>query len=197
MPYRSRPLTAPASSERRRWLRALGAIAAGAPFAALAGFNFFTSEYTIGRDELQAQIAKRFPVRQRYAELFSVNLREPRLVLDAAGNRAAITALMTIGSPLMQPSSVEGIVTVSSALRYDVPALTLRLHEPRAERIELQGLNGRDAERLQQIGGMVAQELLRDYPLQTFKREELTVGRKTYEIGDITVQQDDIKVQLK
>ena len=197
MPYRSRPLTAPASSERRRWLRALGAIAAGGPFAALAGFNFFTSEYTIGRDELQAQIAKRFPVRQRYAELFSVNLREPRLVLDAAGNRAAITALMTIGSPLMQPSSVEGIVTVSSALRYDVPAFTLRLHEPRAERIELQGLHGRDAERLQQIGGMVAQELLRDYPLQTFKREELTVGRKTYEIGDITVQQDDIKVQLK
>ena len=187
----------PLASRRQAMRALLGALALHAPFAALAGFNFFTSEYTIGRDELQAQIAKRFPVRQRYAELFSVNLREPRLVLDAAGNRAAITALMTIGSPLMQPSSVEGIVTVSSALKYDVPAFTLRLHEPRAERIELQGLHGRDAERLQQIGGMVAQELLRDYPLQTFKREELTVGRKTYEIGDITVQQDDIKVQLK
>ena len=187
----------PLASRRQAMRALLGALALHAPFAALAGFNFFTSEYTIGRDELQAQIAKRFPVRQRYAELFSVNLREPRLVLDAAGNRAAITALMTIGSPLMQPSSVEGIVTVSSALRYDLPAFTLRLHEPRAERIELQGLHGRDAERLQQIGGMVAQELLRDYPLQTFKREELTVGRKTYEIGDITVQQDDIKVQLK
>jgi hypothetical protein len=193
MHFHAKPL-----ASRRQAMRALlGALALHAPFAALAGFNFFTSEYTIGRDELQAQIAKRFPVRQRYAELFSVNLREPRLVLDAAGNRAAITALMTIGSPLMQPSSVEGIVTVSSALKYDVPAFTLRLHEPRAERIELQGLHGRDAERLQQIGGMVAQELLRDYPLQTFKREELTVGRKTYEIGDITVQQDDIKVQLK
>ena len=197
MPHRSCHTAFSAVPERRQWLRALAAVAAGAPLAALAGFNFFTSEYTVGRDELQAQIAKRFPVRQRYAELFSVNLRDPKLVLDAAGNRAAITALMTIGSPLMQPSSVEGIVTVSSALKYDVPALTLRLHEPRAERIELQGLNGRDAERLQQIGGMVAQELLRDYPLHTFKREELTVGRKTYEIGDITVQQDEIKVALK
>lgn len=185
-------------ASRRQALRALlGAAALHAPFAALAGFNFFTSEYTIGRDELQAQIAKRFPVRQRYAELFSVNLRDPKLTLDAAGNRAGITALMTIGSPLMQPSSVEGIVSVSSALKYDVSALTLRLHDPRAERIELQGLNGRDAERLQQIGGLVAQELLRDYPLRTFKPEELTVGRKTYEIGDITVQRDDIKVALK
>lgn len=185
------------SADRRGLLRALAVAAAGTPFAALAGFNFFTSEYTIGRDELQAQIAKRFPVRQRYAELFSVALRDPKLVLDPAGNRAAITALMTIGSPLLQPSSVEGIVSVSSALKYDVPALTLRLHDPRAERIELQGLSGRDAERLQQIGGLVAQELLRDYPLRTFKPEELTVGRKTYEIGDITVQQDDIKVALK
>jgi len=197
MPHRSCHTAFPAVPERRQWLRALAAVAAGAPLAALAGFNFFTSEYTVGRDELQAQIAKRFPVRQRYAELFSVNLRDPKLVLDAAGNRAAITALMTIGSPLMQPSSVEGIVTVSSALKYDVPALTLRLHEPRAERIELQGLNGRDAERLQQIGGMVAQELLRDYPLHTFKPQELTVGRKTYEIGAITVQDTAITVQLK
>ncbi|HZX84664.1 MAG TPA: hypothetical protein VFF19_13940, partial [Reyranella sp.] len=110
-----RNLSLPASFARRDVLRVLAVAAAGAPFAALAGFNFFTSEYTIGRDELQAQIAKRFPVRQRYAELFSVSLRDPTLVLDAAGNRAAITALMTIGSPLMQPSSVEGIVSVSSA----------------------------------------------------------------------------------
>ncbi|MDM0087322.1 MULTISPECIES: DUF1439 domain-containing protein [unclassified Variovorax] len=177
-------------------LKALIGIATGAPLAALAGFNFFTSEYTIGRDELQAQIAKRFPVRQRYAELFSVSLRDPQLTLDPAANRAGITANMTIGSPLLQPSSVEGIVSVSSALKYDVAALALRLHEPRAERIELQGLDGRDAERLQKIGGLVAQELLRDYPLRTFKPEELTVGRKTYQIGDITVQQDDIKVAL-
>lgn len=182
----------------RRWLlRALlGAAGLQAASTALAGFNFFTSEYTIGRDELQAQIAKRFPVRQRYAELFSIGLREPQLALDPAGNRAAITALMTIGSPLLQPSSVEGIVSISSALKYDVAALALRLHEPRVERIELQGLAGRDAERLQQIGGLVAQELLRDYPLRTFKPEELTVGRKTYAIGDITVQRDEIKVAL-
>jgi hypothetical protein len=89
------------------------------------------------------------------------------------------------------------VVSVSSALRYDAPARALRLDQPKAERLELQGVTGRDAERLQQIGAVVAQELLRDQPLRTFTAEELTVGRKTYEIGDITVQQDGIKVQLK
>jgi hypothetical protein len=182
---------------RRFLLRALlGAAAAPAPFAALAGFNFFTSEYTASREELQAQIAKRFPVQQRYAELFTVGLRDPQLGLDARTNRAAITAVLSIASPLLRPSTVDGVVSVSSALKYDAPARALRLDQPKAERLELQGVTGRDAERLQQIGAVVAQELLRDQPLRTFTAEELTVGRKTYEIGDITVQQDGIKVAL-
>lgn len=183
---------------RRQLLRALwGATALSAPLAALAGFNFFTSEYSASREELQAQVAKRFPVQQRYAEIFTVGLRDPQLSLDARNNRAAITAVLSIASPLLRPSQVEGIVTVSSALKYDAAARAVRLDRPQAERIELQGLGGRDAERLQQIGGVVAQELLRDQPLRTFKPEELTVGRKTYEIGDITVQEDGITVSLK
>lgn len=183
---------------RRLLLRAaLGTAALHAPLAALAGFNFFTSEYTASREELQAQVAKRFPVRQRYAELFTVALREPRLTLDATTNRAAIAALVTIGSPLLSPPSVEGAIMVSSALKYDPAALAIRLDQPKAERLELQGMTGRDAERLQQIGAVVAQELLRDYALIAFKPEQLTVGRKTYQIGQITVEPDDIRVELK
>lgn len=58
-------------------------------------------------------------------------------------------------------------------------------------------VSGSDAERLQQIGGLVAQELLQGQVLRTFTAEELSFGRKTYEIGDITVLDDGIKVELK
>ncbi|CAN5918363.1 hypothetical protein BH11PSE13_BH11PSE13_41610 [soil metagenome] len=164
---------------------------------AFAGFNFFTNEYTASRGELQAQIVKHFPVAQRYAELFTVGLREPQLRLDARSNRAAVTAVLSIASPLLRPSPIEGVVAVSSALKYDVATRSLRLDQPKAERLELQGVGGRDAERMQQIGALVAQELLRDQVLRSFTAEELTVGRKTYEIGDITVVDDGIKVQLR
>ncbi|MGJ3700913.1 DUF1439 domain-containing protein [Variovorax sp. AFSI2.2] len=182
----------------RRWmLRALlGAAALQSPLSALAGFNFFLSEYTATRDELQAQIARRFPVAERYAEIFMVGLRDPQLGLDARSNRAAITATLTIASPLLAESPVQGVVSVSSALRYDAATRALRLDQPKAERLELQGVQG-DAERLQKIGAVVAQELLQGQVLRSFTAEELTVGRKTYEIGDITVQDDGIKVQLK
>ena len=185
------------SSGRRRWLRAL--LAAGmlpAAGAALAGFNFFTSEYTASRAELQAQVARRFPLERRYAEVFDVSLHDPLLSLDAPGNRAALTVALTISSPLLQPPTVNGIVTLSSALRYDPATLAIRLDQPQADRIQVLGLNGRDAERLQQIGAAVAQQLLRDQPLRTFTAQELTVGNKTYSIGTIRVLDDGITVQL-
>jgi len=183
---------------RRRLLRLIaGAATLQIPTIALAGFDFFLSEYSATQAELQAEMSKRFPLRERYAELFTVTLRDPRLALFPASNRLGVTALLNIASPLLPPAGIDGVVSVSSALRYDAPSRSLRLVQPRADRIEMQGLSGRDAERLQQTGAAVAQELLRDQALITFDAKDLTVGRKVYEIGDITVQPDGIKVQIK
>ncbi len=183
---------------RRCLLRLIGGAATlQVPTLALADFDFFLSEYSATRAELQAELANRFPLQQRYAEVFTVTLREPQLGLDPANNRLGITALLDLASPLLHPPGVKGLVSVSSALRYDAPARAVRLVEPRAERIEMQGLSGRDAARLQQIGALVAQELLRDQALHTFDAKDLTLGSKVYEIGDITVQQDHVKVQLR
>jgi len=187
-----------AALSRRSLLRLIGGAAAlQIPTLALAGFDFFLSEYSATRAELQAKMAKRFPLQQRYAELFTVTLRDPQLGLDPANNRLSVTALLNIASPLLRPPAVEGLVSISSNLRYDPPSRSVRLVGPRADRIEIQGLSGRDAERLQQVGAAVAEELLRGQALHTFDAKDLTVGSKVYEIGDITVQQDGVKVQLK
>lgn len=195
-PMRQRP---PDATMSRRCLLHLigGAATLQIATCAMAGFDFFLGEYSATRAELQAEMARRFPLQQRYADLFTVTLRDPQLGLDPANNRLAVTALLNIASPLLRPAGVEGLVSVSSALRYDVPTRAVRLVQPRADRIEMQGVRGRDAERLHQIGAAVAQELLRGQALHTFAAKDLTVGSKVYEIGDITVQQDGVKVQLR
>ncbi|MEP7295518.1 MAG: DUF1439 domain-containing protein [Burkholderiales bacterium] len=184
----------PHFSRRQLCLAALGG---ALPRRAWAGFNFWNSEYTATRSELQAMIATRFPLSQRYAQIITVVISDPQLGLNAAANRAAITARVSIASPLLRAGQVNGTVALSSALRYDAAVRALRLEQPKAERMELQGVSGADAERLQQIGGLVAQELLQGQVLRTFTAEELSFGRKTYEIGDITVLDDSIRVQLK
>ncbi len=184
----------PNCSRRHLCVTALGT---ALPWRAWAGFNFWNSEYTAARSELQAMIARRFPLSQQYAQIVTVRLSDPQLALNAAANRAVITARISIASPLLRAGQVDGTAALSSALRYDAAGRALRLEHPKAERLELQGVNGADAERLQQIGGVVAQELLEGQVLRTFTVEELSFGSKTYEIGDIVVLDDSIRFQLK
>jgi len=203
LPYPTRASAAVrhfASARRRLLLGGAGAAlaATGAlPRTARAGFNFFLNEFTATREELQAEIAKRFPLTERYAEVFSVTLREPRLALDGQAGRATLAARLTISSPLLSPSDVPGRVAVSSALRWDAQGLAVRLQDPRAEQVELEGVHGRDAQQLQRIGAVVAQQLLQGYALRTFKPEELRFGIKTYEVQSISIGDDAIKVALK
>jgi hypothetical protein len=138
------------------------------------------------------------PVEQRQRqERILVALSDPQLDLNAPANRATITARVSIATLLPKAGRVDGTIAISSALRYDAGKRALSLEQPKAERLELQGVTGGDAERLQQIGGLVAQELLQGRVLRTLTAEEMSFGSKTYEIGDITMLADGIKVELK
>ena len=201
-PRMSPPLPRPCSQSRSAARRqALHALALGLTLPGLlrpaqAGFNFFTSEYTASRAELERELGKQFPQQRGYGALFTVVLRDPQLGLDAAANRVQLGMALTLGSVLLQPAELPGRVVLSSALRYDASTLSLRLEQPRAEQLQLAGVTGADADHLQRVAAVVAQEALQDQALHTFRREDLTVGRKTYEIGAITVLADGLKVQL-
>jgi hypothetical protein len=96
-----------------------------------------------------------------------------------------------------EPTVDPRLVVALEELGHTAGLRALRLEQPKAERVQLQGVGGADAERLQQIGALVAQELLQGRVLRSFTVDELTFGNKTYEIGDITVLADGIKVELK
>jgi hypothetical protein len=177
-------------------LTSLAALSAAVPLPATAGYNIWTDEYTVTRSDLQAQIEKRFPASLRYLQLIDVQLAHPRLTLDAANNRLSVTADVTVRNPFLKRPLL-GVLAISSGLVFDPQALAVRMNDPSAERIEVEGLAPRDAQQLQAIGAVVAQELLRDYPLHTFKPADLKWGPRTFHPGAITVQVDGIKVQLE
>lgn len=107
----------------------LAALGEALPWRAWAAFNFWTSEYTATRSELQAMIARQFPISQRYAEIVLVALSDPRLGLNAAANRAAITARVSIARSLPRAGRVDGTIALNSALRYDASARALCLEQ--------------------------------------------------------------------
>ncbi|MFE8645223.1 hypothetical protein ACFX58_09085 [Sphingomonas sp. NCPPB 2930] len=176
----------------------LGGLAAGTwPHPVRAGYNIWTGTYTVSRDEVQAGIAKRFPVGLRYLEMFEVKLTSPRVVLLPDTNRLSVTVDATVRNPLFLPTPVPGVLAISSGLKFDAAARAVRLHEPTAERLTLQGLSANDSRNLQALGATVARELLRDYPLHTFTEDELRLGNRKLEIGEITVTDAGLTVDVR
>lgn len=161
---------------------------------ARAGLNLLLNEFTATRDELQAELARRFPITHRYGELASVSLHDPQLALDGRANRATLASRLVIVSPLLRPSSMGGQVAVSSGLRWDASGLAVRLQDPRAEQLRIDGVTGNDAQNLERISAAVVQDALQGYPLRTFRPEELRFGLK---VQGITIGADEIKVQFE
>jgi hypothetical protein len=186
-------LTANAKMFPRR-LAAL-VFAASALGTAHAAYNVWTGEYTFTKAELQSAVDQRFPTTLRYGELVSVQLSHPRLVLDEATNRIATKVDAAMTNTVIPSPPVNGTMTLNSGLRYDATQRAVLLDNPTVQDVQVQGM-AQYSQQLNAIGAVVAEQLLKDYPLHTFKPEELRFNGKDVEPGAITVAPDGIRVQV-
>jgi len=181
-------------SRARRPLLAF-AVTAAALGTAHAGYNVWTGEYTFTKRELQSAIDRRFPATLRYGELVNVQLSNPRLVLDEANNRITTQMDAALTNTVIPSPPINGTLALNSGVRYDATRRAVLLDNPTVQDVQVQGMS-QYREQLNAIGAVVAQQLLKDYPLYTFKPDELRFNGKDVEPGAITVAPDGIRVQV-
>src|SRR5262249_12578847 len=148
------------------------------------------------KDEIQSAVEKRFPATLRYGELVSVELTHPRLTLDEATNRVTTLVDAALTNTLLPGPPVNGSLALNSGVRYDAERRAALLDNPTVQQVQVQGMPQYN-EQLSAIGAVVAQQLLKDYPLYTFKPEELRLNGRDVEPGAITVAPEGIRVQVK
>ncbi|MDY7578816.1 DUF1439 domain-containing protein [Herbaspirillum sp. RTI4] len=161
-----------------------------------ADYNLWTGDYTVGRNDLQKAIATRFPRDLTYLGVFKVHLSNPQLSLDEAGNRLVTQVDAHIAAPMLGGPPVDGVLSISSGLKYDAAARAVKLDAPRAEKVDVQGMPAQYASQMNALGNLVADQLLRDYPLYIFTPEQLQFNGKTITPGAITVKKDALSVQI-
>ncbi len=111
------------------------------------------------------------------ANLVSVQLSHPRLVLDEATNRITTQMDAAISNTILPSPPVNGTLALNSGVRYDATAARRAARQPTVQQVQVQGMSQYN-EQLNAIGAVVAQQLLKDYPLYTFKPEELRFNGK-------------------
>ena len=162
-----------------------------------AAYNVWTNEYTLPSAILQSAIEQQFPKTLQYAQVFEVYLSKPHLTMNVAENRIVTLLNLKVTSNFLLGAPLTGTITLSSRLKYDSPTKAIRLDAPRVDNVNVGGIGAQYEQQLNAIGAVVAEQILNNYPIYTFKPDELRIGQKTFEPGAITMQADSVVVQVK
>ncbi len=151
----------------------------------------------ISQEKLLELIAGQFPFNNRYLELFDVSLASPRLRLIPAENRIGTEFGYSIGASLLGSRTYQGTLGLSYALRFEPSDGTVRLNQVRVESFEVPGVPPAFASRANRLGGLLAENLLRDFVVHRLKPEDLQAAQGWgYQPGALQVVPGGLQLQL-
>jgi hypothetical protein len=158
----------------RTWL--VLAMAAGlAACASLLGPR--EAEFPLAK--LQESLSSRFPFNNRYLEIFDIYVSNPKLALQPETNRVSTSMDVSIAPPFMD-KPWQGTLAVSGGLKVDPARNALVLADPRVENFAMNGVDGKYSRQIGKIGALLAEQLLKDMPLYTFKPEDFRYAGVAY-----------------
>ncbi len=122
-------------------------------------------------------------------------LANPAVGLLPEQNRIAVQLDARFASPFLR-EPVNGTFTVSAQLAYDPASLSVVLRAPAVDSVNLQGDAQAYAPQVGQAAGLLATQVLTNYPIYTFKPEQLQFAGVNYEPGTITILTNGIRVEI-
>jgi hypothetical protein len=166
----------------------LGACATGT-------FPFIPDHYTFSQQQVQDAVQRKFPYHRSVQQIFDVSLTNPVVVLLPDRNRVAVRLDAQLESPLMQ-QPVNGVFTLSSELAWDSTSRSVVLKSPTVDSVDMQGAAAAYAQQVGAVAAAAATQLLNNYPVYTFKPDQLQFAGVNYEPGTITILTNGIRVQI-
>ncbi|HEV2612482.1 MAG TPA: DUF1439 domain-containing protein [Noviherbaspirillum sp.] len=142
---------------------------------------------------LEKALASRFPFNNRLLELLDITISNPRVTLQPETNRI-LTNLDAVIAPPFINRSYKGSFAISGNLRFDPSRNALVLGEPRVENVNVDGLDNRYGSQIGKIGSLLAEQVLKDMPLYTFRPEDLRYGGTDYLLSKITTRPNGLVV---
>ncbi|MEM5382236.1 DUF1439 domain-containing protein [Paraburkholderia phymatum] len=194
-------MTHSAAPARRRFLiSALSACAVGGLTTSLAAcatstFPFIPDHYTFSQKQVQEAVQRKFPYQRTVSQVFEVALTHPVVGLLPDTNRVSVRLDARLASPFLQ-QPVNGVFTLSSQLEYDPQSRSVVLRAPNVDNVSVDGDAQAYMQQINAAAAVLATQLLTNYPVYTFKPDQLQFAGVTYEPGTITVLTNGIRVQI-
>jgi hypothetical protein len=194
-------MTRIAAPARRRFLISALSVCAAAGLTtslvacATSTFPFIPDHYTFSQKQVQEAVQRKFPYQRTMQQVFEVELTDPVVGLLPDTNRVSVQVNARLASPFLQ-QPVNGVLTLSSQLEYDPQSRSVVLRSPNVDNVSVDGNAQMYAQQINAAAAVLATQLLANYPVYTFKPEQLQFAGVNYEPGTITVLTNGIRVQI-
>ena len=191
-------MTQPVAPTRRGFLlMAAAAVGITVSLAACAAstFPFIPSHYTFSQQQVQEAVQRKFPYQHTISQVFQVQLANPVVGFLPDTNRVSIRLDAHLASPFLQ-EPVDGVFTLSSELAYDEASKSVVLKSPNVDSVNVSGGAQAYTQQINAAAALLATQLLNNYPIYTFKPEQLQFAGVNYEPGTITILTNGIRVQI-
>ena len=94
--------------------------------------------YLLSQGRMAEQIGKRFPISKNFSDLVDVIASAPKLEMDSVRNRVRAAITMDVDSRLFKTQKqYQGVMHLTSALRFDAEKMAVVLHNPQVEHFDL------------------------------------------------------------
>lgn len=129
--------------------------------------------------KLQEALTRQFPFNNRYLDLLDISVSNPRVALQPESNRILTTMDALIAPPFLK-KSWRGSFTLSGNLQFDPSRGAIVLAAPRMDSFAIDGVDPGYTRQLAKVGSLLAEQLLNDVPLYTFKSNDLRLGGTSF-----------------
>jgi hypothetical protein len=94
--------------------------------------------YLVSQSRMTEQVGKRFPISKNFNDLVDVTASAPQLEMDSVRNRVRAAISMDVDSRLFKTQKhYQGVMRLSSALRFDAGKKAIVLQSPTVEHFDL------------------------------------------------------------
>lgn len=123
-------------------------------------------------ERLQQSLDRRFPIHQRALAIFDIQLSRPLLTTLRGNDRIALSTELSV-SPILVRQSWRGNLALSGRLVVDAARNAVFLSEAQVDRFTVDGVGETQQRQIAAVASIVADQLMRDLPIYSFRPEDL------------------------
>lgn len=160
--------------DRRRMLTGLGLGALAVASGNLVGCaSLVPREIDVTEAQILAALSKEMPYRRKLLEVIDLQLDHPQLAMLSDRNRLGLQMDLKGEETLFTRRTFDGVLGVSSALRYESGDGTVRLKEVKLEKLALKGMSETASAQLSKAVAWWAEQQLEGKVVRQISREQL------------------------